>query len=137
MDQLLLNYTIKYAFLCVKKCSCGKELHGIKSPSSAPHSLHGKPFPFHLASLNKSAGESQPPFPPDVRNLSPLKINKASEMFRLESPGRDGGKDARKNLWKRSLARLCRGDSAPRACSSGARRSWSQNLLNTHVCLCE
>lgn len=25
-------------------------------------------------------------FPPDVRNLSPLEIHKASEMFKLESP---------------------------------------------------
>lgn len=85
--------TVKYAFLYVK-CSCGKELHRIKSPSSAPRSSARKAL-FNFASLNKSAAESQPPFPPDVRNLSPLEINKASEMFWFESPR--GRRERRQN----------------------------------------
>lgn len=47
-------------------------------------------LPSHFASLNKSVAESELPFFPDVRNLSPLKIHKASEMFKLESPWREG-----------------------------------------------
>lgn len=47
-------------------------------------------LPFYVANLNKSVAESESPFFPDVRNLSLLKIHKASEMFKLESPRGEG-----------------------------------------------
>lgn len=47
-------------------------------------------LPFCVANLNKSVAESESPFFSDVRNLSLLKIHKASEMFKLESPQGEG-----------------------------------------------